>query len=398
MIPSPDGDEITHQKKLLDYLAKLSQDQAHRLSFADFMQAVLYAPGLGYYSAGSTKFGPAGDFITAPEISALFSYCLAQQCAEVFQKLGSTQEQSPVILELGAGSGKMAADLIDHLSHLNQLPQAYWILEVSADLRARQQALLQEHCPDYFPNIHWLDRLPAAPFEGVILGNEVIDAMPVHLFCIGEKGEYLEGQCVFSEDGWQLVFEPVLTASLILAIQQLEAARGEKFPSGYTSEINLSLAPWIQSLNDCLKKGLILLLDYGFPEHEYYHPDRRQGTLMCHYRHYAHSNPMTHIGRQDITAHVNFTAVAQAGLSCDLTLTGYIHQGAFLIGSGLLNLAQDLTHTLTQDKLLALSREIQLLTQPHEMGELFKAIAFSKNCLVDLSGFSWRDDRNRLFL
>lgn len=402
-LPVPSPEALAHQQKLLNHLSQVFRGQGGWMSFADFMHHALYAPGLGYYSAGSLKFGSAGDFVTAPEISSLFSQCLARQCAQIIENIKKQSPGSPIIiLELGAGSGKMAADLLLALQELNQLPSEYWILEVSADLKARQQAWLKEQFPDYFEKIHWLNRLPETPFTGIILGNEVLDAMPVHVFQL-KNHQILEGTVTAQAGKWKMHFEPPITASLQPAVEGLlktlpnprgdeQGALPELLGDGYISEINLSLDAWINSLSHCLKQGVMLFIDYGFPRHEYYHPSRNTGTLMCHYRHHAHADPFLYIGLQDITAHVDFTAVALAAVEHGLSVEGFTHQAGFLLDNDLMGIAEKNT-TLNP---YVLSQQIQQLTQPHEMGELFKVIALGKNIDFELTGFQHFDQRHRL--
>ncbi len=355
------------------------------MSFAEFMHLALYAPGLGYYSAGLPKLGPQGDFITAPEISPLFSQCLALQCQQILSPL-----VDGCILELGAGSGKMAAEIIRTLSKHDALPKYYYILEVSADLRQRQQVYLQAECPDFFANILWLDRLPEKPFNGIILGNEVIDAMPVHLFQINDNHEVSEGYVSKIANTWQCTFRTPFTPGLKEAVHQLQQRLPEPLSAGYTSEINLRLEPWLASLRDCLAQGVMIFLDYGFPSHEYYHPSRSMGTLMCHFRHRAHPQPFENIGLQDITAHVDFTALALAAQNCQLTIAGFTHQCAFLLSNGLLSLAENMPQSYL------LSQQVQQLIQTHEMGELCKVMALSSNFDEPLQGFTLLDHRYRL--
>ncbi|MBI2790911.1 MAG: SAM-dependent methyltransferase [Gammaproteobacteria bacterium] len=384
-LPAPSQDALAHQQKLLSFLESVYHKKGP-LSFAEFMQIALYAPGLGYYSAGSQKFGKAGDFITAPLISPLFSQCLGAQCAEILTSLNHPQAS---ILELGAGSGIMACDIILTLTQQKQLPYRYYILEVSAELRQRQQQLLKQHCPEYIDNIIWLDSLPKEPIIGIILGNEVIDAMPVHLFQISSNNEVLEGMVTLSEQQWQYHFDKPITDELADRVNALALS----FEPGYTSEINLALPDWIGSLNNALEQGVMIFIDYGFPCHEYYHPDRHMGTLMCHYRHHAHHNPLLYIGLQDITAHVDFTAVALAGVHCGLRVAGFTNQAAFLIANDLTHFADNPQDTAQQ---IAYSQQIQQLTHPHEMGELFKVIALAKNYEEPLQGFQLIDQRHRL--
>lgn len=380
-LPSPSEEALAHQQKLLAYLEAQMAEQGGTISFADFMHMALYAPALGYYSAGMKKFGRDGDFVTAPEISALFSQCVANQCAQILTHLDNTA----CILELGAGTGKMAGEIILTLAKMKTMPRFYFILEVSADLKQRQQAYLREHCKQYFGRFIWLDTLPSKPFTGVILGNEVIDAMPVHLFKMGDKGEKLEGFIQKENEAWQLAFEPTKNEALETGINELQKALPESFIPGYTSEINLQLSPWLDSLQRCLEKGVLLFIDYGFPQEEYYHPSRIMGTLMCHYRHHAHTDPLLHIGLQDITAHVDFTAIQQAATKLGLDVLGFTRQANFLIANGLIESVENASHS--PSKQLLVSQQVQQLTAPHEMGELFKVIALGKRWDPELTKF-----------
>lgn len=355
------------------------------ISFARYMELALYAPGLGYYSAGLPKLGVTGDFITAPEISPLFSRCIARQCQQVLQTLGGG-----VILELGAGTGAMAADLLLELQHNAALPEQYLILEVSAELKQRQQQTLQQRMPQFFDRIHWLDRLPDKPVTGVVLANEVLDAMPVQRFRLDAEGLH-EFYVTWNskEFVWQLA--PPST-ELQATIQNLQI---EVESASYESEISLMIPAWIKSISAGLHQGCIILLDYGYPQHEFYHRDRYMGTLMCHYQHRAHPDPLCLTGLQDITAHVNFTQVAEAAVANDLQVAGFTTQAAFLLGCGLLDLVK--ADDLSVRAQLEWSQQIQRLTAPQEMGELFKAIALTRGLdNLPLLGFSLQDQRQRL--
>lgn len=380
-----------HQKALLAYLANAVSEKAGQLSFADFMNIALYAPGLGYYSAGLAKIGAAGDFVTAPEISPLFSQSLGNQCLSILNSLDAPQ----AILELGAGTGRMASDLLSFLSDKNALPEKYYILEVSGDLKSRQQALLKQTLPDYYNHIEWISDLNTLSFKGIILANEIIDAMPVHLFKIGPQGEILEGFVKQQDTTWVTEYLTPTSPGLVDAVSKLQTNLAEPLAPGYTSEILLSLTPWLKALERVLEQGVMLFIDYGFPRHEYYHPSRNRGTLMCHTRHKTHSDPMQLIGLQDITAHVDFTALALAAQQCQLKIAGFTTQAAFLLSNDLLALAKenwsdDVKHSAQ------LSQQIQMLTAPHEMGELFKVMALSKNFDALLQGFTLLDHRHRL--
>ncbi len=380
-LPIPDPLLHAHGARVEAHIAEEIRKHGP-IPFARYMSLALYAPGLGYYSAGLRKVGTGGDFVTAPELSPLFSRCVAKQCLQVLADLPSGD-----ILELGAGTGAMALSLLQELETHGVLPEHYFILEVSADFRERQQQLFQEKASRFLDRVRWLDRLPEQPIQGVIIGNEVVDAMPVHKFKI-ESGikefyvDYRDGKFV-----WELS-EPS-SSELVAKIKEWEV----QFPENYESEINLWVQPWIASLSDALQKGLILLIDYGFPRHEYYHADRNQGTLMCHYQHRAHSDPLILTGLQDITAHVDFSNVAEAAAHQGLSVAGYTHQAAFLLNCGLLDFIQKSENPADHYRV---AQEIKRLTLPSEMGELFKVIALTRGVDRDLIGFSSMNQVERL--
>lgn len=378
-LPKPDSEALELSKELTTLIVNEIAAKGP-ITFARYMELALYAPGLGYYSAGAQKFGEEGDFVTAPEISPLFAQCLARQCQQVLNLV-----QEGCMLELGAGSGRMAADLLIALEKLDALPSRYTILEVSADLKQRQRATIQESCPHFLDRITWLEKLPDQPFEGLIIGNEVLDAMPVHRFYW--DSEIAKEYYVAAKTGeffWQLgeCSSSRLSDKVLSLGQQLL-----KNVRAYSSEINLLLAPWLASLSDCLEKGALLFIDYGFPRQEYYHPERDQGTLMCHYRHRAHGDPFFLPGLQDITAHVDFTEVAEAAKACGLEIAGFANQANFLLDCGLaelINTAIDSSDTRQQ---LLVSQQVKKLTLPHEMGELFKVVALTRGIIEPLLGF-----------
>lgn len=372
-LPRPNDLALQHSQSLKQYIVEQIDIAGGAISFEKFMQFALYTPTLGYYSADLKKFGETGDFITAPELSPLFSQCLAHQCIQLFENID--------ILEFGAGSGEMALGILNELQRLNKLPEHYYIVEISETLKQRQQEKLQL----FKKRVVWLDHLPEQ-FEGIVLANEVLDAMPVKKFHISESGEIQEGCINFKEDCFEWILQPA-DEILEKAVRNLN----QNFPANYSSEINLFLNPWIRSLGEILKKGAILLIDYGFPRREYYHPQRDQGTLMCHYRHYAHSDPLLYVGLQDITAHVDFTAIAEAAQQAGLDVMGYTSQGDFLLQGGLLNLMTNFEEFSIQER-LKFAQQIKQLTLPHEMGELFKVIGLSKNLNVQLPAF--RNDRS----
>lgn len=379
-LPLPSMEAQQHSRQLCELIQHDIALQGGWIPFSRFMELALYAPGLGYYSAGASKFGVTGDFITAPEISTLFGRTLARQLAEIMTL------SAPHILELGAGSGKLALDILTELERLEQLPDSYSILEVSADLRQRQQTLLQKHLPHIFERIHWLDALPVQT-SGAMIGNEVLDALPVHLLHWTDSRIMERG---VANKGSNFIWEERLPEIPAL----LELARKISVPDDYLSEISLTARGLVGSLCERLVSGALLLIDYGFGAREYYHPQRSSGTLMCHYRHHAHGDPFFLVGLQDITAHVDFTAVAESGIDHGANLLGYTTQAHFLMNGGITDLISD----ISPDNLhayLPLSAQIQKLTSPAEMGELFKVIALGKGIDTPLRNFL-AGDKSRL--
>ena len=372
-LPIPEPAAAEHSARLVDAIRCDIEANGGWISFARYMELALYAPGLGYYTAGAHKFGEAGDFITAPELSPLFGRTLARQVAEIMAN------STPHILELGAGSGKLAADMLGELEQLGSLPDSYSILEVSADLRERQRELIQQRLPHLFDRVCWLDALPDT-LSGAVVANEVLDALPVHLVhwqdsALNERGVAL-GESGFI---WQ--------ERAILDDELLKAAGQIKTPDDYVSEICLAARGLINSLASRLTQGAMLFIDYGFGAREYYHPQRAQGTLMCHYRHHAHDDPFFLPGLQDITAHVNFTDVAECGIDVGMELLGYTNQAFFLINNKITDILK-ITSPENLREYLPLSAQLQKLTSPAEMGELFKVIALGKNLEQSLSGFA----------
>jgi len=342
---------------------------------------VLYTPHLGYYSGEANKFGHGGDFVTAPEISPLFAQAVAHQVSQVLQ------ETAGDVLELGAGTGKLAAGILLRLEALGQLPPHYFILEVSANLRQRQQASLRKLLPQsLFSRVQWLDELPTH-FDGVVIGNEVLDAIPVHVVSWQQGAWYERGISLESGLSWQQ--RPLQDGSLVSAINSAQ------LPDGYTTEVCPAAQGLIASLADMLGHGLILMLDYGFAASEYYHPQRIQGTLMCHYQHYAHDDPLVYLGLQDITAHVDFTAMAETALQQGLTCAGYTNQAQFLINCGMLQLLQQISPD-DSARYLPMVAAVQKLLSPAEMGELFKVLALTKGLSEPLVGFVSGDKRHQL--
>lgn len=381
------ADERAHSERLQALIRAEIGRCGGWIDFQTFMALALYAPGLGYYSAGTHKLGAGGDFTTAPEVSSLFSRCLARQCAQVLQNLGRGS-----VLELGAGSGLMARDMLCELERIGCLPEYYYILEVSADLRARQQALLEQALPHYVKRVQWLEHLPTQ-FVGIVVANEVLDALPVQLFSI-ERGQVQAKGVSCTEQGLVWQTRPAELA-LLNAVQALQSNLGDKLPEGYCSEVNLQLPAWMQALSDAMHSGVMLFVDYGLPQRQYYSSERTRGTLSCFFRQRMHDNPLINVGLQDITAWVDFTAVAEAGLQARLELRGFATQAHFLLGAGLQELLSGMSEQSDAVR-WQLSQQVQKLTLPGEMGESFKAMALAKRCDIELSGFGFRDLRDRL--
>ncbi|MBF0470711.1 MAG: SAM-dependent methyltransferase [Gammaproteobacteria bacterium] len=356
------------------------------ISFERFMTLALYAPALGYYSSGSHKLGRGGDFTTAPEISPLFSQALARQAAEVLQQLGGGD-----ILEFGGGSGVMAAEILLELERLQQLPQRYLLLEVSADLQQRQRQRLEQSCPHLRSRVEWLEQLPSPGFRGVVLANELLDALPFSRIYQLRDGWIELGVEVMEGTLWEAARLLTPDEPLSVAINNIAAL--QQLPSGYSTEISLQAADWVRTLPTFIDRATILIIDYGFPQAEFYHPQRSSGTMMCHYQHRAHSDPFFYPGLQDITAHVDFTAVADAALEVGMEVRGFTPQGQFLLGAGIV---EHLSASLSPQQQMAQNHALKLLTLPAEMGELFKVMALGCHHPFTPSAFSLLDHRHRL--
>ncbi len=369
-LPAPGAEARAHSQRLVALIRERIRAAGGALGFADYMNLVLYAPGLGYYSAGARKFGPAGDFVTAPEVSPLFSRVLARQLGGLLESLDGGD-----ILELGAGSGAMAAEVLAALDAAGTLPRRYRILEVSAELRARQRERIVEQVPGLAARVHWLDALPDEPLRGAVVGNEVADALPVERFR-REVAGVSRMIVTATADGLALDWAPAPPA-LTDAVAALETRLGRRLPPGYVSELSLGLTGWMSDVAGVLGEGFLLLADYGFGESEYYAPERGCGTFRCHYRHRAHEDALLWPGLQDLTAWVDFSALARAGVAAGLELAGYTTQAHFLIGGGL---EAELAgfESLDERGRLSLSAEVKTLTLPGEMGEAFRFIGFSR--------------------
>jgi len=382
------AEQKRHKQELLSVIRRAIQENEGSLGFDEYMQMALYTPGLGYYSGNLAKFGAAGDFITAPEMGDLFAGCMAVQIAEILKNL-----EGGAVLEFGAGSGVLAAGLLNELDVLGALPEQYLILELSGDLRARQQETIKSRAAEHYSRVRWLDSLPVN-LRGVMIANEVLDAMPVKVFEQNASGKVMEmgvGDGEENDDEAPFRWLPrEAGAELTSAVQALNL---DFDGNSYRSEFAFQAPAWINSLSEVLEQGAVLLIDYGFRQAEYYHPDRNQGTLMCHYQHRAHPDPFFEPGFQDITAHVDFTAVALAAQRAGFDLAGYATQGTFLLSTGLLDrLALDAPVKVQ----LELAQQVKKLTLPHEMGELFKVLALTKNFTKPLCGFEQQNHLNRL--
>ncbi len=383
-LPSPSSEAHAHSLRLLKKLQTQISAQGGAISFEQYMQAALYQPELGYYRCGTQKFGANGDFITAPEVSPLFARCLARFALQV--GTGNT------ILEVGAGSGKLAAHILQQLQHQDATPVHYWILEVSSELRQRQRETISQLCPQMLERVQWLDDLPDG-FAGVVIANELLDAMPVRRFRI--RGQKLFEQYVAWCDGLLCYRDKVLgDVRLIDRIATLREQTSIAEADNYLSEVNFMAEDWLRTLGKKLQQGVVLLIDYGYPRSAYYHAQRSAGTLMCHYQHRAHPDPLILPGLQDITAHIDFTAMADAALEGGMEISGFTTQGHFLLNMGVLE--TDAQDNLDEAQRLAMATEIKQLTLDTEMGEQFKVMACSKQYDGVVPGFIHHDLRHLL--
>jgi len=379
-LPEPTPDARVHSDRVAEHIRGEITASGGWISFARYMELALYAPGLGYYSAGARKLGKGGDFVTAPEISPLYGQTLARQVKQVLEA-GFDE-----VLEVGAGSGALAATLLEELERSGKTPRNYLILELSADLRERSRDTLAARVPHLLERVAWLNRLPPV-FSGVVLGNEVLDAMPAHVVRV---------QSAKVEEGGVGVRNDRLDWSWRLASGgPLEAARSLKLSEGFRTEIQLAAQGFMRSLSGVLEKGVAFFVDYGFPQKEYYHPQRKDGTLMCHYRHHAHADPFFLPGLQDITSHVDFSAIAGAAREGGLEVAGYTSQAQFLVNCGI---TEVMSRTPAEDgaQFLPVANQANRLMSPAEMGELFKVIALARGFSRPLLGFGEGDKRGAL--
>jgi SAM-dependent MidA family methyltransferase len=379
--------QAQHCAQMHGYLAAQIAAAEGWLSFERFMDLALYAPGLGYYSAGALKLGEGGDFTTAPEVSRLFGACVARQCAEVLSALGGGS-----ILEIGAGSGRLAADILSRLDSLGQLPAQYWILEISADLRDRQRSHLARHLPHLEGRIGWLDRPPGDSFDGIVLANEVLDALPVTRFRWNSSG--VEEFGVSLHEG-RFTWAPRTADQTVAAACARIAQAGGGWDEGYVSEYCPRLGAWTKSVTHSLRSGAVFWFDYGLPRSQYYLPERHEGTLLCHFQHRAYDDPFLYPGLQDITAWVDYTSLAEASRAAGFTLQGFTTQSYFLAGLGVDREMRDIAGD-DATQFARLANQARRLMLPGEMGERFKAMAWLRGLDVPLSGFALQDLRHTL--
>lgn len=389
-LPNPSHEEALHSQKLCDVIIEEINRHDGKLSFSRFMEMALYTPSLGYYASEKPIFGAQGDFVTAPELTPIFSRCLANQVHDVLSQLDDGGD----ILEAGAGNGTMAADILLELEKLNGLPNQYVISEVSQTLRQRQHNHIKTYAPHLLNRVSWIDALPAS-FSGVILGNEILDAIPTRRVRFNHQKPHEELFVSHENNHLTWVSAPPADDLLKDELNRIYGKFGSLMPENYETEINLSSREWIQKISKTLTQGAVLLIDYGFSEQEFYRPERSEGSLMCHYKHCAHSDPLTHVGLQDITAHVNFTDIAEVAFHNDMTISGFTTQTYFLLSCGLESFLNEIDINDTK-QLIAKTQPVKVLILPEEMGDLFKVIGLSKNIDHDLLGFKVKNLLERL--
>lgn len=381
-LPEPTDDAKTASTALSQRIAAEIRARGGWMSFARYMGLALYTPGLGYYAGGSRKFGAEGDFLTAPELTPLFGQALARQVAQIMRASG------PYVIEAGAGSGKLASDMLLALAGLDCLPERYHILELSGELQARQRDTILQNAPEFFACVEWLDALPEQ-FTGCVIGNELLDAMPTHEVAWRENVIHEVGVGL-DDDGHFIYVEREADAHLA------ELARAIEVVPPYRSELGLAARSWVSEMTRRLRRGALLLIDYGLPRHEYYHPQRDGGTIRCHYRQRTHDDPFWWPGLSDITAHIDFTAIAEAGFDAGAEVAGYTTQANFLMNCGI----GELLAQRQQGEDAALSTRasgaVNLLLSPNEMGELFKVLALAKDIEEPLLGFAHGDRTHTL--
>ncbi|HEY5850045.1 MAG TPA: SAM-dependent methyltransferase [Lysobacter sp.] len=372
-LPLPDADALAHSARLDALIRAQIADNGGAIPFSRFMELALYAPGLGYYSAGASKFGESGDFVTAPEIGPIFAACVAESVAPVVQQIGAGAR----FLELGGGTGAFAEVALKRLMELDALPDRYAILEPSAQLRERQRERLQERLtPPLFELVEWLDAPFADDWDGALFANEVIDALPTPRFAM-EAGEVYEEHVAVEAGELVRVLRPA-DAFLGNAVRHVERQLGREFSQGYRSETLPQLPYWVQAVSGGMRSGAMLFVDYGYVRSEYYLPERDDGTLRAFYRHRMHNQPLLWPGLQDLTASVDFTALAEAGVSAGFDFAGYCSQASFLLGNGLAGVLERIERIGDEGERLRRTQEVKRLTLPTEMGERFQVMGFEK--------------------
>ncbi|ODN43708.1 class I SAM-dependent methyltransferase [Piscirickettsia litoralis] len=385
-LPEPSIEQMAHSQKLIELLQSEINDQPEKvISFKRFMEQTLYAPNLGYYMAGSRKFGAEGDFITAPELSPLFGETLALQAMDI---LSEFDQKERALLEVGAGSGALATVLLGKLAELDQLPEKYFILELSPELIERQREKIAELGEHILARVEWLNRWPKC-FKGMVVANEVLDAMPVHHF------EVMDQQAIeigVSLENNQFCWQKVKQKNASTQAELDRCIVDYQLPNGMKTELNLTLKPWLSGLYDAMEAGLVILIDYGGGAQDIFHPERMQGSLRAFYRHRVHQDVLAYPGLQDITSHVNFTEVAKAADQAGFNIAGFNTQANFLLNAGLLKCIEEkLNNEQEPLKQLKFTQQVKQLTLPTEMGEMFKVMGLTKNFSGQVKGFSVRD-------
>jgi SAM-dependent MidA family methyltransferase len=387
--PAPDADALAHSQRLLALIRAQISAAGGAIPFSRYMELVLYAPGLGYYSAGSLKFGAEGDFVTSPELGPTFAECVAHCAVQVFAQLGGEAD----FFEIGGGSGAFAEVALRQMQVYGALPTRYRILEPSADLRERQRERLAAALPaELFARVEWLNGPPEQPWRGLLFANEVLDALPTPRFVLHE-GEVYEEYVALSAEGELIRVDQPADALLRAAVRHIEHDVGAPFAEGYRSEVLPQLPYWIQAVGGLLQDGAMLFVDYGYPRREFYLPERSDGTLVCHHRHTAHGDPFHLPGLQDITAFVDFTALAEAGVNAGFDLAGYCAQASFLINNGLPERLAAIEEIGDEVERHRRHNEVKRLTLPGEMGERFQVMGFQRG--VDIGPAFARGDLSR---
>ena len=384
-LPEPTSDEKQQSQKLVEIIKKEIKEAGGWIDFERYMLLALYSPGLGYYSGGAQKFGEQGDFITSPEVSPLFAQSLANPVSKLIEKIPRVN-----IIEFGAGSGKLAADLLLALQKKASLPEKYFIIELSAELQQRQRDTISQIAPNLLSRVQWLTKLPESRVNAIVVANEVLDAMPVKRFRIYNKK--IEELGVEIKDQQLELSYREADKGLAEKIDALEINSNE---CAYSSELNEHIKPWIRSISQCIEKGAVYLIDYGYPRSEYYSDERHMGSFLGYYRHRSIDAPLWFPGLQDLTAFVDFTDVAEAAIENDFDVDGFTSQGNFLLNSGLAEVVEN-TSTTSEIQRLQIAQQMKTLSLPGEMGERFKVIGLSKGLEENVPGFELRDFRYRL--